>query len=106
MSGRMTLSGWPGIFPCGLAGGDVFGDSDGEAEAVPAGEPVYATGNAIRTRRWVWRQAENAMATPESRVIVFPVDGFADSASGLRRRRGSWRCWQRPCSAGMFLTGM
>ena len=59
--------------------GDVFGDSDGEPDAVPAGEPVYATGNAIRTRRWVWRQAENAMATPESRVIVFPVDGFADS---------------------------
>ena len=59
--------------------GDVFGDSDGEPDAVPAGEPVYATGNAIRTRRWVWRQAENAMATPESRTIVFPVDGFADS---------------------------
>ena len=59
--------------------GDVFGGSEGEAEGVPAGEPVYATGNAIRTRRWVWRQAENAMATPESRTIVFPVDGFADS---------------------------
>ena len=63
--------------------GDVFGGSAGEPEAVPAGEPVYATGNAIRTRRWVWRQAENAMATPESRVIVFPVDGFVDTTGEL-----------------------
>ena len=61
----------------------MFGGSEGEAEAVPAGEPVYATGNAIRTRRWVWRQAENAMATPESRVIVFPVDGFVDTTGEL-----------------------
>ncbi len=62
--------------------GDTFTASAGDdAEEVPPGEPVYATGNDIRTRRWVWRQAERAMATPESRMIVFPVDGFTDSTS-------------------------
>ncbi len=52
-----------------------------DAEGVPAGEPVYATGGDIRTRRWVWRQAEKAMTTPESRTIIFPVDGFSDATA-------------------------
>ena len=87
--------------------GDVFGDSGGESEAVPAGEPVYATGNAIRTRRWVWRQAENAMATPESRTIVFPVDGFSDSTGEqVRAATRELALWPRLCWAGMSHTGM
>ena len=64
--------------------GDTFNASAGdETEEVPPGEPVYATGSDIRTRRWVWRQAERAMTMPESRMIVFPVDGFTDSTSEL-----------------------
>lgn len=62
--------------------GDTFTASAGdETEELPSGEPVYATGNEIRTRRWVWRQAEKAMTTPESRSIVFPVDGFTDATA-------------------------
>ncbi len=62
--------------------GDTFTASAGdETEELPSGEPVYATGNEIRTRRWVWRQAEKAMTTPESRTIVFPVDGFTDATA-------------------------
>ncbi len=62
--------------------GDTFTASAGDdPEEVPPGEPVYATGRDIRTRRWVWRQAERAMTTPESRMIVFPVDGFTDSTA-------------------------
>ena len=62
--------------------GDTFAASTGDdPEEVPPGEPVYATGSDIRTRRWVWRQAERAMTTPESRMIVFPVDGFTDSTA-------------------------
>ncbi len=61
---------------------DTFTAAEGNgAEAVPTGEPVYATGNTIRTRRWVWRQAETAMTTPGSRTIVFPVDGFMDGTA-------------------------
>ncbi len=62
--------------------GDTFTASAGDdTEKLPSGEPVYATANDIRTRRWVWRQAEKAMATPESRTIVFPVDGFTDATT-------------------------
>ena len=62
--------------------GDTFtGSAGNEAEELPMGEPVYATGTEIRTRRWVWRQAEKAMTTPESRTIVFPVDGFTDATA-------------------------
>ena len=31
-----------------------------EPEPVDAGEVVYATGNQVRTRKWVWRQGEKA----------------------------------------------
>ena len=59
--------------------GDTFVPPDGAREDVPPGEPVYATGSDIRTRRWIWRQSEPAMVGPQSRTIVFPVDGFADT---------------------------
>ena len=62
--------------------GDTFTASAGdETEKLPSGEPVYATGTEIRTRRWVWRQAEKAMTTLASKSIVFPVDGFTDATA-------------------------
>ncbi len=45
-------------------------------QEVPPGEPVYATGSDIRTRRWIWRQGEPAKVTEETRTLLFPVDGF------------------------------
>lgn len=51
-----------------------FGGS--EPEAVDQGEVVYATGNQIRTRKWVWRQGEMAKVTPESTRLFFPIDAF------------------------------
>lgn len=63
-------------------GGDTFIPSSGDdAEELPSAEPVYATGNDIRTRRWIWRQAEKAMTTPESRTIIYPIDGFMDGTA-------------------------
>jgi tyrosyl-tRNA synthetase len=60
--------------------GDVFTPMGSDAqEDAPPGEPVYATGGEVRTRRWVWRQSDKAKVTPESRVIIFPVDGFTDA---------------------------
>ena len=61
--------------------GDAFTASAADEKELPIGEPVYATGDDIRTRRWVWRQAETAMTMPESRTIVFPVDGFMDATA-------------------------
>ena len=57
--------------------GDSFTPIDSDTrEDVPAGEPVYATGSEVRTRRWVWRQSEAAKVTSGSRSLLFPVDGF------------------------------
>jgi DNA/RNA-binding domain of Phe-tRNA-synthetase-like protein len=47
-----------------------------EPEPVDEGEVVYATGNHIRTRKWVWRQGEKAKVVPESRTLFFPIDAF------------------------------
>ncbi|MBI4236526.1 MAG: tyrosine--tRNA ligase [Chloroflexi bacterium] len=67
--------------------GDWFTPMDSEVrEEVPAGEPVYATGNEVRTRRWVWRQGEKSKVTPESRTLLFPVDGFTDATGDAVRQ--------------------
>ena len=59
--------------------GEVFTPLGEEsAEDVPEGELVYAAGNEIRTRRWVWRQNDNGKVTESSRHIFFPIDGFTD----------------------------
>lgn len=47
-----------------------------EAETPDEGEIVYATGNQIRTRKWVWRQGEMAKVVPETTRFFFPIDGF------------------------------
>ena len=57
--------------------GDSFTPINSDArEDVPPGEPIYATGSEVRTRRWVWRQSDAAKITNESRSLLFPVDGF------------------------------
>ncbi|UHA74860.1 B3/B4 domain-containing protein [Paenibacillus sp. 481] len=47
-----------------------------EAESADEGELVYAVGNQIKTRRWIWRQSELGKITEESTAIMFPIDGF------------------------------
>ncbi len=54
-----------------------FGET--ETEELPAGEPVYAVGRKIRTRRWIWRQSELGKIGPTTRNIFFPIDGFASA---------------------------
>jgi len=39
-------------------------------------EVVYASGNTIRTRRWIWRQMPAGRINPASKNLVFPLDGF------------------------------
>lgn len=50
----------------------------GEPEVPDQKELVYAAGNMIKTRKWIWRQSETGKVTEESRNIFFPIDGFAD----------------------------
>lgn len=57
---------------------DRFVDMTGEVESGIAGEIVYAVGNDIRTRRWVWRQGRNGLVQPEASSVFFPIDGFTD----------------------------
>ncbi|MGE5483986.1 MAG: B3/4 domain-containing protein [Ignavibacteriales bacterium] len=47
-----------------------------EPEPVPPGELVYASGNQVRTRKWVWRQSEVGKILPSTTRIFFPIDGF------------------------------
>ncbi len=48
------------------------------AEAVDAGEVVYAVGHEVRTRRWTWRQSEYGKITEKTHHVFFPIDGFSD----------------------------
>ena len=49
---------------------------DQEEDNPTEGEVVYARGNCISTRRWIWRQSEACKIEAASRNIFFPLDGF------------------------------
>ena len=73
----------------------------GEAETPEPGEVVYVSDGQVRTRRWTWRQSEVGKTTPETRDLLFPIDGFtslnlervlaarAELAEGLERYFGA-----------------
>ncbi len=54
----------------------------GEREDPEPGEPVYASGSVVRTRRWMWRQSEIGKIESSTRDIFFPIDGFAGVNEG------------------------
>ncbi|MPN14037.1 hypothetical protein SDC9_161363 [bioreactor metagenome] len=49
-----------------------------EPEFLEADELIYAVGNKVKTRKWIWRQSEQGKITNESKNIFFPIDGFKD----------------------------
>lgn len=51
-------------------------DNSMEKDALSEGEPVYVTGNSVRTRRWFWRQMPAGRVTEKSNSFIFPIDGF------------------------------
>jgi len=59
-----------------------------EEEDVPKGELVYAVGNSVKTRRWIWRQGETGKITMESKNIFFPIDGF-EGINDLKVKKAS-----------------
>ena len=48
-------------------------------DALTVGEPVYACGDSVRTRRWLWRQMPAGKTTEESNSFIFPIDGFVEN---------------------------
>ena len=59
--------------------GDTFLPFGAETEEQPdVGEPVYAVGSQVRTRRWTWRQSEHGKITAETSYVFLPIDGFTD----------------------------
>lgn len=55
--------------------GDLFTPLDGDRPVeVHAGEVAYATGSAILTRHFVWKQARQALVTPETTSLVLVAE--------------------------------
>ena len=50
-----------------------------EYEAVEPGELVFASGNVVQTRKWVWRQSELGKMTLDTKDVFFQLVGFDDS---------------------------
>jgi len=38
---------------------------------------MYARGNSIKTRQWIWRQGVSGMITADTTDIFYPIDGFS-----------------------------
>ena len=54
-----------------------LGSQDGAAPEHPLpGEVIFAEGNTVLTRRWVWRQGSHTLTLPESTMIEFNIDGL------------------------------
>lgn len=56
-----------------------------EKDPVTVGEPVYAAGSSIRTRRWIWRQMPAGRVDENSKNFLFPIDGFAGNKETVEK---------------------
>lgn len=64
--------------------GDVFipfGETD--SETLDEGELVFTSGNAVQTRKWIWRQSELGKTTLESTNIFFQLVGFKSNTDSF-----------------------
>jgi DNA/RNA-binding domain of Phe-tRNA-synthetase-like protein len=58
-------------------GTEIFTALDDEAVEHPLpGEIVFAMGDQVLTRRWVWRQGTTTLIRPETSAVEFNVDGL------------------------------
>jgi len=65
---------------------DVFEGAD-DSSGFDREEVVYASGKSIRTRRWIWRQMPAGRTGPDSKNLVFPIDGFASNKETILAAR-------------------
>lgn len=54
-----------------------------EKDALAVGEPVYVTGNTVRTRRWLWRQTPAGRVDEHATNLMFPIDGFVGNKEAI-----------------------
>lgn len=47
-----------------------------QVEHPAAGEIIFATGNDVLTRRWIWRQANHTLTLPATTAVEFNIDGL------------------------------
>jgi len=47
-----------------------------QAEHPLAGEFIFTEGNAVLTRRWIWRQANHTLTLPQTTAIEFNLDAL------------------------------
>ena len=66
--------------------GDLFEDSE-DRSSNEGEELVYASGNTIRTRKWIWRQMPVGKISEKTTNIVFPIDGFCTNLEALFEAR-------------------
>lgn len=50
-----------------------------EKDSIVAGEPIYVSGDSVRTRRWFWRQTAEGRVNENSKNFLFVIDGFTDN---------------------------
>jgi len=65
---------------------DIFEDSE-DRSSNEGEELVYASGNTIRTRKWIWRQMPVGKISVKTTNIVFPIDGFCTNLEVLFEAR-------------------
>jgi len=65
---------------------DIFEDSE-DRPSNESEELVYASGNTIRTRKWIWRQMPVGKISDGTTNIVFPIDGFCTNLETLFEAR-------------------
>ena len=59
------------------SGGEVFVPFGSDQPEHPAeGEIVFAEGDTVLTRRWVWRQSTHTLTLPGTTAVEFNVDGL------------------------------
>lgn len=68
---------------------DVLDAFEDTSDKIKGEELIYASGNQIRTRRWIWRQSELGRITPDSKNIVFSIDGFQGNRDSVIAARNA-----------------
>jgi tyrosyl-tRNA synthetase (EC 6.1.1.1) len=68
---------------------DVLDAFEDTSDKLKGEELIYASGNQIRTRRWIWRQSDLGRVNPDSKNIVFSIDGFQDNRDSVIAARNA-----------------
>jgi DNA/RNA-binding domain of Phe-tRNA-synthetase-like protein len=82
---------------------DVFDDSE---RLVDHREPVFVTGNSVRTRNWLWRQTEaGRAATADTKNLLFLIDGFLNDKEDIIKARDELAAFLKTDFGADVLTG-